>query len=40
MPGMLLLKKENFKKVEKVFIKEDGNLSSLTLTMPPAKPTS
>jgi hypothetical protein len=29
--------KKNFKKVEKVFLKEDGNLSSLTLTMPASR---
>ena len=28
---------KNFKKVEKVFLKEDGNLSSLTLTMPASR---
>ena len=38
MPAMLLLKKENFKKVAKCFLKEEGNLSSLALTMPPANP--
>jgi hypothetical protein len=30
--------KKNYKKVEKVFPKEDGNLSSLALTMPSTRP--
>ena len=38
MPGMLLLKKEKFKKVKKVFLKEEGNLSSLAFTMLPTRP--
>ena len=38
MSGMLFLKKEKFKKVKKVFLKEEGNLSSLALTMPPTRP--